>query len=256
MIDITKQLWENLTSYTTEDLKNITSSLLSIGALILGVLSYLQARKSLFSPKTTEVFKLQLNEYRTALEFLNKETIRSEFRHVIVFNLRLLAMDYQISVGQIKAEKRSELTDTSLSLTVTKEMNANWHGVGIPSIEDWDDHHLGSIQHRSTKLNEDLALLDQIESSLFMNKTIKNIFHEIQEQYHQCLTRLYKLIHDYKETIKTTITVKENNCVRSFWVDEIENNFIKSSEYTKFNSSIETAKKLIEDEIKIDKIMQ
>ena len=195
MIDIAKQIWENLTSYTTADLKNITSSLLSIGALILGVLSYLQARKSLFSPKTTEVFKLQLNEYRTALEFLNKQTIKTEFRHIIVFNLRLLATDYQISVGQVKAEKRTELTDSSLSLTVTEGMNANWHGVGIPNIDDWDDHHLGSIQHRSAKLNEDLALLDQITSGLFMNKKIKNIFHEIQEIYSECLTRLYKLLH-------------------------------------------------------------
>lgn len=256
MFDIFQHLWVNITTYTTEDLKNVTSSILSVGALILGVLSYLQARKSLFSPKTTEVFKLQLSEYRNALEFLNKETFVSEFRHVIVYNLRLLAMDYQIAVGQINAEKRIEVIDSCLSSTVTREMNVNWSGVAIPSIDDWSEHQLDSIKHCSTKLNNDLFLLDQVESSLFIDKAIKNIFHEIQKEYLQCLTTLYHLLHDYKETIKDTIDVKNNNPVRTYWVDEIEQSFHKSPEHRKLISSLKTAKRLIDDEIKIDKIMK
>ncbi len=245
-------------SYTTEDFKNITSSILSLGALILGVLSYLQARKSLFAPKTTEVFKLQLIEYRRGLEFLNKESFRLEFRHIIVYNLRLLAMDYQIAVGQINVEKRQEVTNTSLGLTVTDEMaqEIKWHGVGVPSIDDWDEHHLGSIQHKSSKLCEVLYLLEQVESSLFINKTIKHAFHDISNEYNKCITKLYKLLHDYKDKIKETISVKENDPIRSYWVTEIDNSFINSSEYIKFNNSLKAAEKLIEDEIKIENIMR
>jgi hypothetical protein len=42
---------------------------------VIAVLSYLQARKTLFSPIKTEIFKIQMEEFKLVLAFFNKRSL-------------------------------------------------------------------------------------------------------------------------------------------------------------------------------------
>lgn len=41
---------------------------------VIAILSYLQARKTLFSPIKTEIFKVQIEEFKSVLAFFNKRS--------------------------------------------------------------------------------------------------------------------------------------------------------------------------------------
>jgi len=53
-------------------IKNIFNILFFASLSIVAVLSYLQARKTLFTPIKTEIFKLQMESFQEVIEFFNK----------------------------------------------------------------------------------------------------------------------------------------------------------------------------------------
>lgn len=58
------------------DIKNIANIVFFVTISVVTILSFIQARKTLFQPITTEVFRLQLDELRDVLRFFrNKGTI-------------------------------------------------------------------------------------------------------------------------------------------------------------------------------------
>jgi len=58
---------------TIETIKNIFNILFFIAVASVGILSYLQARKTLFSPIRTEIFKLQLKNFEELLAFFQNK---------------------------------------------------------------------------------------------------------------------------------------------------------------------------------------
>ncbi len=63
-----------------EEVKNFFNILFFITMIALGLLSYLQARKTLFSPIKTEIFKIQIEEFKSVLAFFNKRS-STDFDH-------------------------------------------------------------------------------------------------------------------------------------------------------------------------------
>jgi hypothetical protein len=56
-----------------DDLKSLSNILFFVVMSIIAILSYLQARKTLFSPIKTEIFKLQISAFQEVISFFNKQ---------------------------------------------------------------------------------------------------------------------------------------------------------------------------------------
>ena len=59
-----------------EEWKNIVNIGFFLVVSTIGILSYIQARKTLFSPIKTEIFKLQIEEFKKILEAFNYKNQR------------------------------------------------------------------------------------------------------------------------------------------------------------------------------------
>jgi hypothetical protein len=55
-----------------EDWKNFFNILFFIVMIVIAILSYIQARKTLFSPIKTEIFKVQIGAFQDVLKFFNR----------------------------------------------------------------------------------------------------------------------------------------------------------------------------------------
>lgn len=252
MCDIALQIWANLMSYTTEDFKNYASGALSLVAMILGILTYRQAKKSIFDPKVTEVYKLQLSEYKAALGFLKNHSLLRDMRHIVVFNLKRLSQDYRLAKEVITPEERMETENKAVGLIRTKEMNVQWSGLGMPSVESWLEHRLESIRFSVKEISNDRLKLSEIRGSLFMISSVIDAFDNIEKQHDNCLTYIYHRLHEKLECIQEEITLKEKESIRSTWVDSIIEDLDKSKEHKALKSALEHAQKQIEKEIRKD----
>lgn len=66
---------------------------------VIAILSYLQARKTLFSPIRTEVFKIQIEELKNVLKFFNKQSSANfdsdfDMRQIVELNARKMHIAY------------------------------------------------------------------------------------------------------------------------------------------------------------------
>lgn len=78
-----------------EDIKSIVNILFFLTAGIVGVLSYLNARKTLFAPIKTETFKLQLKAFEELLSFFqhkNEHDFLDDFDFPRILRLNALQM--------------------------------------------------------------------------------------------------------------------------------------------------------------------
>lgn len=57
-----------------ESIKDVFNILFFVVMGVIAILSYMQARKTLFSPIRTEVFKIQIEELKNVLRFFNKQS--------------------------------------------------------------------------------------------------------------------------------------------------------------------------------------
>ena len=63
-----------VTNQTIETFKNITNIFFFLIMSIIGILSYIQAKKTVFSPIKTEVFKYQLQAFEKIIEYFQNKS--------------------------------------------------------------------------------------------------------------------------------------------------------------------------------------
>lgn len=63
-----------VTEITMTDTKDFFNIVFFITMIVIAILSFLQARKSLFAPIKTEIFKLQVNAFQDVLKFFNEHS--------------------------------------------------------------------------------------------------------------------------------------------------------------------------------------
>jgi len=127
-----------------EDAKNFFNIVFFIVMCTLGILSYIQARKTLFSPIKTEIFKVQIDEFKSVLAFFNKRS-QTDFDEEFDFQkiLEINALQMQLSYinlffkNQISAPK--ELTEflksSTYGVVVSKEKASKFFEVVTPGSE-------------------------------------------------------------------------------------------------------------------------
>ena len=92
-----------------ETIKNLANILFFVTASIITVLSYIQARKTLFAPIRTETFKLQLNAFKETLAFFQN---KSEVDFMECFDLnRIVSLNtFQMAEKYISEFFEKEIT--------------------------------------------------------------------------------------------------------------------------------------------------
>lgn len=100
-----------------EIIKNITNIIFFSIVSIVTVLSYLQARKTLFSPIRTEIFKLQLKEFEKLIEYFQNKTEHDflnlfDYHRICELNIKQMEYSYienffpnEISIDKEKKQK-------------------------------------------------------------------------------------------------------------------------------------------------------
>jgi hypothetical protein len=103
-------------NFTLEEWKNIFNIGFFLAVSTIAILSYLQARKTLFSPIKTEIFKLQVEEIKKVLEVFNHKH-QSDFdqetgiQEVFDINAHEMHMNYINSFFKDQVEPPEELIE-------------------------------------------------------------------------------------------------------------------------------------------------
>jgi hypothetical protein len=78
-----------------------------IVTIIIGILTYKQAKKTIFSPIKTEVFKLQTDVFHKILSFFDEVEYkeRFDFDKIVNMNIKLTIDNYLINLSEFKIDK-------------------------------------------------------------------------------------------------------------------------------------------------------
>lgn len=114
-----------------EDWKNIFNIGFFLVVATIGILSYIQARKTLFSPIKTEIFKLQVEEFKKVLEVFNYKSQKqfdeeTGIQEVLSINAYKMYLNYVdcFFKDQVKpSEKLVEELDSAIYGTVISKEN-------------------------------------------------------------------------------------------------------------------------------------
>lgn len=197
-----------------ETIKNLANILFFVVVAIISVLSYIQARKTLFAPIRTETFKLQLKAFEEILLFFqNKsETDFSEafdFHRIVSLNALQMADEYveKFFADKIGVDKdlRSEILKPLIGALVSREymgkyfekMDAETPVVKAPGPEkkidnpaiilaNWQRYEHGMVGF-TKEYNDQLKELMRLSASPLVPRPLREKIGKFQELAHDNL---------------------------------------------------------------------
>lgn len=192
-----------------EDWKNIFNIGFFLVVGTIGILSYLQARKTLFSPIKTEIFKLQVEEIKKILEAFNYKN-QTQFddetgiREVLDINAYKMHLDYIdcFFKDQVRRSEEfiEELDSVSYGAVISKEnflknftkISADDEVKEVPHVRDgypvepalqlakWNEYEQGAINF-TKKYNDAIEELSKLASSPLLQKELTEKIHKVIE---------------------------------------------------------------------------
>jgi len=198
-----------------EMLKNLTNIIFFVVVAIITVLSYLQARKTLFAPIRTETFKLQLKAFEDVLLYFQNKS-ESDFLEafdldrIVALNTLRMADAYvsaffpgEINVdederrrtygpfvgGVVSAEhmqkyfEKVEPTDSSKLGQVALEPITN------PAIvlARWQEYEHDMVEY-TKEFNDQLKELEKLAASPLLPKSLRDMIGQFRSKAHENLT--------------------------------------------------------------------
>lgn len=169
---------------------------ITIGSV--GVLSYIRAKKTLFTPIKTEVFKLQIEDFRELLSFLRNEKKEDildvfDFHEMIYLNTLIMVDDYTEkelkSESIISDELKKKITEMSTIKMLTQDAIKELSEI---SFSDNDKKNVESLEKKwsmykysavtLTKKNVEASKqLNHLKSSPLLPEKIKNKLNELED---------------------------------------------------------------------------
>lgn len=213
---------------------------------VLAVLSYLQAKKTLFSPIRTEVFKIQISEIKEVLTFFNKHSsvdfdqefdlrnvlhlnvFRMHQRYVELFfngelkvsddaleHFRAMRRGALVSAEHISAiEIGSELVERE----VKKERELN----PAMKLAQWKEFKLGGIEY-TKKYDEKMQDLAVLASSPLLPKKLTDLLYEFHSLMRENVVCIGRVVNECAQDLPSKYVTAEDN--RKFNPDWIWNKF-------------------------------
>lgn len=224
-----------------KDLVNILFFLI-IGTL--GLLSYLQARKTLFTPIKTETFKLQLKTFEEILLYFDHNDPDSlygsfDFPRVLYLNSSLLICDYvdRFFPGQwdIK-EKRKKITRENPSVRVKLDDCLDWEVVDSHVIEEkeqnepqitnpavilakWQKYKYVTV-HYSEKCYQQFERLKKFRTSPLVPAKLRELIRELEGEAYDNLEHINSVLTEVaKDLPEKYPSIEEVKKLQFFWIN-------------------------------------
>lgn len=147
---------------------------------IIAILSYRQAKQTLFNPIRTEIFKLQVEEYQRIVEFFRQGSFIEvfDYNEIVKINAFELVDDYAIAFFKtdINEEKLKELR-TEQQMHVVGVIISNNHAMKNLELIGYDTKFEDNIS-KPTQITNPALILKQWESYEYCNVKITDKFHE------------------------------------------------------------------------------
>lgn len=202
-------------------IKDSVNILFFIIGSIVTVLSYLQARKTIFTPLKTEVFKLQLKSFEELLEYFNKSTSgrideRFNYDKIVNLNTSIMFDDYasHFFSNEIKLnpEKRKEKYKELIGGIVSKSymekhfeladdptdpVKKKTEQIDNPALiyAQWQEYDYGMVQY-TKQYDDQLKIINAFLSNPVLPSKIKKLIEDFTKQVHTNLSFVGEVITD------------------------------------------------------------
>jgi hypothetical protein len=239
----------NITSSQIEtvstSVRNVSQTIFFLITAILGILSYQQARKSLFSPIRTEIFKMQINVLEKVLlyfqdkaehdfiEFFDldrilylnathmiDEYLRTFFGDKVEFDEEAMKKRDKPLVGGIFDPNTEVFVPDSIKPEVVKTENKQDDSPENPALQlaSWQKYKLNPIEYTDTYFAR-MQELEQLMSSPLMPGKLREILLEFSELAHDQIVVVGQVITRVAQDMPTSCkTVEEAVNFNSMWV--------------------------------------
>lgn len=257
------------------DLKDFFNIVFFLTVSVVAILSYLQARKTLFSPIKTEIFKLQIEAFQDVLAFFNKRSSTDfddefGFNEILEINsLRMLHSYVDVffkdqiqPTDEIKERIRGAAYGAIISEEFLEEIKPGSelveksHDKGVEltpemKLAKWNDYKHGAVEYTKS-YHEKMEELSKIAASPLLPKELTDKLYEFIALMHHNLSCIGETIVECsKEMPKMYNTSDKVIKSRSDW---IWNKFNRKRKNT--NELTESILHYINDYLKVNEIMK
>lgn len=204
---------------TASIVKDVFNTLFFIIAGTIAVLTYLQAKKSLFTPLKTEIFKLQIKSFEDVLTFFAEDFEGSpkdpfDFQQIFYLNLSRMYDDYvdvffskQIQfdeerrktkyssfIGAIVTESYMRKNFTLVENHIEEPKNAK-PKIDNPAIllDQWKKYEFGMINY-TRKFDESIKTVKGFISNPVLPESLKALLKEFESNIHDNLLEVGKTL--------------------------------------------------------------
>lgn len=239
----------------------------------IAILSYFQAKKTLFSPIKTEIFKIQIEELKEVLAFFNKQNSTDfdrEFGINEIFELNSFRMHHayvnnffdgelkpsedflkhldEISYGAlVSVEHLTEITAGSELEELKKEEKELSPAM---KLAKWKEFELPGVEY-SKKFEDKQQELTKLAASPLLPKELSDLLYEFHSVMHHNLFCMGKVISECAQDLPTKYSTADDN--RKFRPDWMWNKY--NHERKKTDDVSEKILKFINSHLKIDDLV-
>lgn len=258
-----------------DDLKTISNIIFFVTMSVIAVLSYFQARKTLFSPIKTEVFKLQIQGFQEVLAFFNKHSSDDfvrEFGFDEILNINSLKMQHSYAhlffkdkvkpSEEILERLRSESYGAIVSEEYLQEITPGSELIEKPKSEEgdldsalklarWNDYKLGGVtftRQYHTKMEE----LTKLAASPLLPKELTDLLYDFINIIHGNLLCIGEVITESAREMPLKYSTTDS--IIKFRPDWIWNRFNRKKKNT--NEVTETILRFVKEYLKINELMK
>lgn len=263
-----------------EEWKNIFNIWFFLVVSTIGILSYLQARKTLFSPIKTEIFKLQIEEIKKILEAFNYKN-QTQFdeetgiQEVLDINAYQMHLDYINCFFKGQVERSEEFIENLASaryggvmskesflknftqISADEEVKEVFHISDDDPVEPalklakWNEYEQGAI-HFTKKYNDATEELSNLASSPLLPKELTEKIHKVIQINRNNLLLIGDVLTEAAKKMPTKYqTVEQTMRFEPTW---IWNEYNSSRE--SLDQSVSDILRYISEHLKISEIMK
>jgi len=234
---------DNITNFDLEKVeffigiaKDIIHILFFVGILTLTILSYLQAKKSLFTPLKTETFKLQIKAFENIILFFqnkNQFAFMDEFDYykILDINSELLVLNYSKlffslpidgKYGDVISKTKGCIVINNKKINKSENTTSNKQ---LSKKEEWANMNY-SIVHFTPKYSDRLNELKRLSATPLINQELKSMIigfeRKIEENLRLVGTVLTDIAKELPSNFSTLESVDKNNLLSKAWKNYIK----------------------------------
>lgn len=220
-LSLSKEINHNIEAY-----KNVANIIFFLTMSIIGILSYLQARKTVFSPIKTEVFKYQLQAYEKIIEyFQNKKETELlndlDIQMIIEINAFNLYKDYVTTCIDSSTQMNPKYTDKYRQLSTRVKLVKGTHFDYFDEINysdtnteenkkrsvEWNDKEYEMIFYTDTNYNT-TEKIKSFQNSPLVPLELKKLLDEYLMLADECLNTVGAVIEEVGKDMPNTFPTK------------------------------------------------